>query len=175
MGRKGAQDSQSNTEKSMSSTSDHSSQEGESASQLHVLAVDDSVIDRKVIEKLLKNSCYKVTTMDSGRRALEFLGLGDDQNVANGLQVNMIITDYCMPGMSGHDLLKRVKESSKLKEIPVVVMSSENESSRKRRCLDEGAEEFLLKPVQISDVKRLRDYIRRNHKSDSYCPSGASI
>jgi len=175
MGSKGTQDSQSNTEQSMSSISDHASEEGESTSQLHVLAVDDSIIDRKVIEKLLKNSCYKVTTMDSGRRALEFLGLGDNQNVANGLQVNMIITDYCMPGMSGHDLLKRVKESSKLKEIPVVVMSSENESSRKRRCLDEGAEEFLLKPVQISDVKRLRDYIRRDHKSDRYCPTGASF
>jgi len=161
MGRKGSEYSQPKTKQSMPSTSDHSSEEGEITSQLHVLAVDDSIIDRKVVEKLLQNSCYKVTTMDSGKRALEFLGLGDDQNVVNDLQVNMIITDYCMPGMSGHDLLKRVKESSKLKEIPVVVMSSDNEASRKRRCLDDGAEEFILKPVQISDVKRLKNYICR--------------
>ena len=59
MGRKGSEDSQSKTEQSMPSTSDHSSEERESSSQLHVLAVDDSIIDRKVIEKLLQNSCYK--------------------------------------------------------------------------------------------------------------------
>lgn len=173
MGRKGFGDSQLRTEDTMPSTSDQSSRQGESTSQLHVLAVDDSTIDRKVIEKLLKNSCYRVTTVDSGRRALDFLGLGDDHNAVNDLQVNMIITDYCMPGISGYDLLKRVKESSKLKEIPVVVMSSENVPSRKRRCLDEGAEEFILKPVQISDVKRLREYMSRVQEESSYCPNGS--
>jgi two-component response regulator (ARR-A family) len=173
MGRKGSGDLQLRTEDSMPSTSDQSSEEGESTSQLHVLAVDDSIIDRKVIEKLLKNSCYRVTTVDSGRRALDFLGLGDDHNAVNDLQVNMIITDYCMPGMSGYDLLKRVKESSKLKEIPVVVMSSENVPSRKRRCLDEGAEEFIMKPVQVSDVKRLRDYMARVHEEGRYCRDGS--
>lgn len=167
MGRKGSEDS-------MPSTSDQSSEEGDRTSQLHVLAVDDSIIDRKVIEKLLKNSCYKVTTVDSGRRALDFLGLGDEHTAVNvnDLQVNMIITDYCMPGMSGYDLLKRVKESSKLREIPVVVMSSENVPSRKRRCLDEGAEEFILKPVQVSDVKRLREYMGGVHNEGGYCHVG---
>jgi len=158
----------------MPSISDQSTKEGESTSQLHVLAVDDSRVDRKVIEKLLKNSYYKVTTVDSGRRALEFLGLGDDHSAVNDLQVNMIITDYSMPGMSGYDLLKKVKESSKLKEIPVVLMSSENAPSRKRRCLDEGAEEFILKPVQISDVKRLKNYICRVHEEGTYCQFGTS-
>jgi len=59
MGRKGSEDSQSKTEQSMPSTSNLSSEEGETTSQFHVLAVDDSIIDLKVIEKLLQNSCYK--------------------------------------------------------------------------------------------------------------------
>lgn len=147
--------------------SDGFNQEGPSTSPPHVLAVDDSIIDRKVIEKLLKNSSYKVTTVDSGRRALEFLGLGEDHNAVHGneLKVNMIITDYCMPEMTGYDLLKRIKESAKLKEIPVVIMSSENVPSRMSRCLDEGAEEFILKPVQLSDVKRLKNYVHKGR----YC------
>lgn len=69
--------------------------------------------------------------------------------------VQLIITDYCMPEMTGYDLLKRVKESAELRGIPVVIMSSENSPSRIRRCLDEGAEEFLIKPVRPSDVSRL--------------------
>jgi two-component response regulator (ARR-A family) len=67
----------------------------------------------------------------------------------------MIITDYCMPEMSGYDLLKRVKESAELRGIPVVIMSSENSPTRIRRCLEEGAEDFLIKPVGASDVSRL--------------------
>nr|DAD42728.1 TPA_asm: hypothetical protein HUJ06_000958 [Nelumbo nucifera] len=108
--------------------------------QFHVLAVDDSLIDRKLIERLLKTSSYQVTTVDSGSKALEFLGLReDDQTDPNPpsvssnhheMEVNLIITDYCMPGMTGYDLLKKIKESSSLKDIPVVIMSSENVPSR---------------------------------------------
>ncbi|XP_060668791.1 two-component response regulator ORR4-like [Ziziphus jujuba] len=71
-----------------------------------------------------------------------------------GSKVNLIMTDYCMPGMSGYDLLKRVKGSS-WKDVPVVIMSSENVPSRINMCLEGGAEEFLLKPVQLSDLKKL--------------------
>jgi two-component response regulator ARR-A family len=47
--------------------------------------------------------------------------------------VNLIITDYCMPGMTGYDLLKKIKESSSLRDIPVVIMSSENIPARINR------------------------------------------
>lgn len=47
-----------------------------------------------------------------------------------GLKVDLIITDYCMPGMTGYELLKKIKESSTFKEIPVVIMSSENVLAR---------------------------------------------
>ncbi|CAD6241543.1 unnamed protein product [Miscanthus lutarioriparius] len=114
----------------------------------HVLAVDDSIVDRAVISRLLRSSKYRVTTVDSGKRALEVLSLDGDN-------VHMIITDYCMPEMSGYELLKRVKESTELREIPVVLMSSENSPARIRRCLEEGAEEFLIKPVRASDLSRL--------------------
>ncbi|KAL5854178.1 hypothetical protein ACOSQ4_003980 [Xanthoceras sorbifolium] len=52
-------------------------------SQFHVLAVNDSLIDRKLIERLLKTSSYQVTTVDSGSKALEFLGLNEDDDQTN--------------------------------------------------------------------------------------------
>ncbi|KAJ8762811.1 hypothetical protein K2173_022940 [Erythroxylum novogranatense] len=141
----------------------------------HVLAVDDSVIDRKLLERLLRVSSYRVTCVDSGDKALEYLGLLDDFDndsssssassssssqspQQEGLKVNLIMTDYCMPGMTGYDLLKRVKGSS-WKDVPVVVMSSENIPSRISMCLEEGAEEFLLKPVRQSDVEKLQQHL----------------
>ncbi|XP_047319511.1 two-component response regulator ARR8-like [Impatiens glandulifera] len=75
----------------------------------------------------------------------------------------MIITDYGMPGMTGYDLLKEIKESSFLKDIPVVIMSSENVPSRISRCLEEGAEEFFLKPVKKSDMNKLSHMMRTKH------------
>eukprot|EP01018_Ginkgo_biloba_P024739 Gb_03975 [translate_table: standard] len=132
-------------------------------SQIHVLAVDDCLIDRKVIERLLKTSFYKVTTVDSAPRALEVLGVNEQQPASdcnNDLKVNMIITDYCMPGMTGYDLLKTVKETKGLKEIPVVIMSSENVPQRVTRCLAEGAEDFIIKPLRLGDIKKLRSHIK---------------
>ncbi|XP_068659519.1 two-component response regulator ORR9-like isoform X1 [Aristolochia californica] len=176
-------------------------------SRFHVLAVDDSLIDRKLIERLLKTSSYQVTAVDSGSKALEFLGLADEErnndqpsvspdhqvitqfpcyflfwlrilvrllvsfpdfdgnfnSWKQEVEVNLIITDYCMPGMTGYDLLKKVKhQSSSLKDIPVVIMSSEDVPSRINRCLEEGAEEFFLKPVQLSDMKRLIPHLLKS-------------
>ncbi|XP_075512586.1 two-component response regulator ARR17-like [Primulina tabacum] len=126
----------------------------------HVLAVDDNLVDRKIVEKLLKNSSCRVTTAENGLRALEYLGLGDNNQSStvnnNVSKVNMIITDYCMPGMTGYELLKKIKESSVMKDVPVVIMSSENIPTRINKCLEEGAQMFMLKPLKYSDVKKLR-------------------
>ncbi|CAI8598301.1 unnamed protein product [Vicia faba] len=161
----------------------------EEQQHFHVLAVDDSVIDRKLLERLLRGSSCKVTCVDSGDKALKYLGLNIDEVDTNdsstetilesssplplplqlqeGIgKVNLIMTDYCMPGMSGYDLLKRVKGSS-WKDVPVVIMSSENVPSRITMCLEEGAEEFLLKPLQISDLQKLQPYFLKSLDNSS--------
>jgi two-component response regulator ARR-A family len=75
----------------------------------HVLAVDDKSVDHATIARILRGSRYRVTAVESATSALELL---------------MIITDYWMPGMTGYELLKRVKESAALRGIYVVIMSS---------------------------------------------------
>ncbi|XP_009777129.1 two-component response regulator ARR15-like [Nicotiana tabacum] len=138
------------------------------AQELHVLAVDDSHVDRKVIERLLKISCCKVTAVESGRMALQYLGFDGEKSSLgiDELKVNLIMTDYSMPGMTGYELLKKIKGSSTLSKIPVVIMSSEKILARIDRCLEEGAKEFLQKPVKLSDVKRLKDFILRGENDN---------
>ncbi|OWM90038.1 two-component response regulator ORR4-like [Punica granatum] len=144
-------------------------------SRFHVLAVDDSLIDRKLIETLLQVSSYRVTAVDSGREALKLLGLLEESkesedspaSTARGhheIDVNLIITDYFMPGMTGYDLLRKIKDSECYKDIPVVIMSSENVPSRISRCLEDGAEEFILKPVQLSDVSKLKPRLSKGSR-----------
>ncbi|KAG9457236.1 hypothetical protein H6P81_001744 [Aristolochia fimbriata] len=144
--------------------------QGSLCRSFHVLAVDDNPVDRKLLEKLLRrSSSWQVTCVESGKQALEYLGLlaeTTDGVTSSKLErrmvkVDLIITDYCMPGMSGYELMKAVKRSY-WKDVPIVIMSSENESSRVNRCFEGGAEEFLLKPVKISDVKRLQPRLARS-------------
>ncbi|KAL0369266.1 UNVERIFIED_CONTAM: Two-component response regulator ORR4 [Sesamum calycinum] len=162
---------------------DEEEEEEEKQQHFHVLAVDDSHIDRKLLERLLTVSSYQVTCVDSGDKALEYLGLlrieenhescersssssttvscASDPSKSSQQEiskVNLIMTDYSMPGLSGYDLLKRIKDST-WKDIPVVVMSSENVPSRINMCLEGGAEEFLLKPVTLSDLRKLHSHL----------------
>ncbi|WVZ75034.1 hypothetical protein U9M48_023130 [Paspalum notatum var. saurae] len=130
--------------------------EGEpAAAAVRVLVVDDSPVDRKVVELLLRNhkgaaAPFHVTAVDSGKKAMERL-------TAELAAVDVVLTDYCMPEMTGYDLLKAIKALGSPNPIPVVVMSSENEPQRISRCLTAGAEDFILKPLRSKDVQRLRD------------------
>ncbi|RCV06826.1 hypothetical protein SEVIR_1G203200v4 [Setaria viridis] len=148
------------------------------AAAVRVLVVDDSPVDRKVVELLLRNhkggaAPFHVTAVDSGKKAMELLGpkgqgrLDSSAADANELTVDIVLTDYCMPEMTGYDLLKAIKALSSPNPIPVVVMSSENEPQRISRCLTAGAEDFILKPLKSKDVQRLRNC------SNSAKPKGA--
>ncbi|KAF8693437.1 hypothetical protein HU200_038831 [Digitaria exilis] len=173
------------------------------AAAVRVLVVDDSPVDRKVVELLLRNHKggaapfhgqllllrlfiarpfhisldsvppHSVTAVDSGKKAMELLGpkgqgkLDSSAADANELTVDIVLTDYCMPEMTGYDLLRAIKALSSPNPIPVVVMSSENEPQRISRCLTAGAEDFILKPLKSKDVQRLRNCSQSGKPKDA--------
>ncbi|XP_075079861.1 two-component response regulator ORR4-like [Nicotiana tabacum] len=99
----------------------------------HYLLIQRSpMINQRTKIKGEKDTFYELTTAENGQKALELLGLVEGQysKSTRETNINLIITDYCMPGMTGNDLLKRVKGSSNLKEIHVVIVSSENVPTR---------------------------------------------
>ncbi|KAM0916631.1 hypothetical protein ACQ4PT_009998 [Festuca glaucescens] len=140
---------------------------------MRVLLVDDSPVDRKVVQLMLGSNTFAgsfhVTAVDSAKKAMEFLGLKDGKEQA----IDMVLTDYCMPEMTGYDLLKAIKAMSSLKPIPVIVMSSENEPQRISRCLKAGAEDYIVKPLQTKDVPRLRSCSNAKPK-DASCNAVSS-
>ncbi|KAK4785553.1 hypothetical protein SAY86_002242 [Trapa natans] len=71
---------------------------------------------------------------------------------------------WIVRSLNGSLRFRLAKESSVLKKIPVVVviMSSQNVLARVNQCLEEGAEDFIVKPVKLSDVRRLKDYMNRD-------------
>ncbi|GFP80766.1 two-component response regulator arr17, partial [Phtheirospermum japonicum] len=75
-----------------------------------------------------------VTTATSGLQALEFLGIVDvkqSSGVETIPKVNLVCSAYHMPpGMTGYELLKKIKESPATKDVPVVIVSSDTETTR---------------------------------------------
>ncbi|KAL3691536.1 hypothetical protein R1sor_005187 [Riccia sorocarpa] len=130
-----------------------------SKSEVRVLVVDDDKSSQRLVEKMLKKLSFSVTTTCSATEALVELGIDRNQS-RNSKDFDLIISDFVMPGMTGFELLQRLK-ASPLRNVPVVIMSSDNIQDRIDRCLSEGAKSYLVKPVRFDQIKELRSYIRK--------------
>ncbi|KAG2584439.1 hypothetical protein PVAP13_6KG305100 [Panicum virgatum] len=117
----------------------------------HVLLVEDSCVDRLVASRLLKSFNVRVTAVEGPKEALKFLDMEHD--------VQLILTDYCMPDMTGYDLLVEVKKSPKLNHLPVVITCTDDIPERIKMCLDGGAKDYIIKPIKVDNVSRLLSYI----------------
>ena len=85
---------------------------------------------------------FEISVASNGRDALE---------KATRVPPDVILLDLSMPEMDGGEVLARLKTDPKLRDVPVVVLSSE--SFRERECLDAGAEVFLSKPVAADNLR----------------------
>ncbi|WP_312185156.1 response regulator [Sphingobacterium sp.] len=71
----------------------------------------------------------------------------------DGNGVDLILSDYTMPEMNGYDLLLMIKQNEFLKDIPVIFLSGEDNSSTRINLLEAGAEDFILKPFNPLELK----------------------
>ncbi len=101
-----------------------------------VLIVDDSLTVREVEKKLLENKKYLVVTAVDGI---------DGWNKLHIEPFDLIISDVDMPRMNGIDLVKRIKSDSKLKDIPVMIVSYKDRAEDKIKGLNAGANYYLTK------------------------------
>ena len=121
-----------------SSTDDHGHQV---AKPLCILIVDDSELILVVLRELLATVGHHATTAVSGAEAIEVLGRGG---------IDLIISDYHMPGMDGLELLKALREMGN--EIPFFLMTGTAPEECREKALQIGADGFITKPVNIHEV-----------------------
>lgn len=110
-----------------------------------VLVVDSVVRDAAVTELLLQNFGYSVTAVRSAEEALELITI---------VVPALIVTDLVLPGMSGFDLLARIRQDPRLGKIPVLVQSAVPDTRIVDRCRGEGCTMYLRKPVRTEDLHR---------------------
>lgn len=107
-----------------------------------ILVADDEIINREILGEILRND-YDVIFAEDGRETLE--KVRDNKDI-----LSLVILDILMPGMSGLEVLKSLKEDEELSNIPVIVATSEKKTEVE--SLQLGATDFIPKPYPEVDV-----------------------
>lgn len=102
-----------------------------------ILAVDDDSSIRELLEFLLRTD-YNVVTKKDGMEAMMWLSEG---NIPD-----LIITDVDMPRLNGYEFFKNVRRSGFYRDIPIMVLSGLENSKLIITCLQQGADDYILKP-----------------------------
>ena len=108
------------------------------------LLVDDKPEIAKIIMIYLSSS-YQVVYMENPVKAISWMNEG---NIPDG-----IISDLNMPEMSGEEFVCYLKGNNLFNHIPILVLSSEESSSTRIRLLEEGAEDFIIKPFNPEELR----------------------
>jgi two-component system KDP operon response regulator KdpE len=115
-----------------------------------ILVVDDDENIRRVVSDALRHDSHSVWTAEDGRQALAVL---------QGQPVDLVITDFAMPGMDGLALVRSLRRTS---SVPVLVLTVRGDEKEKVRLLDEGADDYVVKPFGVSELlARVRALMRR--------------
>ena len=131
-----------------------------------VLVVDDQPANVKLLGVKLSSAGYEVLKAYSGEEAVE---------ISRKLQPDIILLDIIMPGMDGFEVTERLKQDPETSTIPIVLLTSLAGVDDNVRGLDAGADDFLSKPVNQTELftrvrslmrlKELQDQLRAREKS----------
>jgi len=108
-----------------------------------VLIVEDDEMLVKVLERLLSVSGFEVEATDNGEAALE---------LAEAARPDLIILDCLLPGMHGFEILRSLKGSGALKDIPVILLTAQDREEDIVRGLSLGASDYIVKPFKAKEL-----------------------
>ena len=101
------------------------------------MVVDDERLNRVMLSVNLQNSGCTVATAENGAQALEIL---------QSEPLDIVLLDLMMPEMDGFEVLSRLQADARLRDLPVIVISAEDDQDSVVRCIEMGAADYLPKP-----------------------------
>jgi len=120
------------------------------AERSRILVVDDETQISRVLKTTLNSQGYEVKTASNGEAGFDAI---------SDWLPDLLITDLSMPGMSGIELCRAVRERS---SIPIIVLSVRGEEKTKIEALDAGADDYVTKPFSVNELlARVRANLRR--------------
>ncbi len=126
--------------------------------QSFVLVVDDEEFIRDILARQLILQGHTVAVARNGRQALEMM---------RAQAFDLMLLDIMMPEMDGYQVLEHLKADPALRHIPVIVISALSQISNMVRCIELGAEDYMIKPFdQVLLKARVGASLERKHLRD---------
>ncbi len=118
-----------------------------------VLVVDDNENSRQLLARQLTAQGHRVMTADSGRSALAMM---------KDSPPDLVLLDLMMPDLNGFEVLHAMKAELELRNVPVIVTTGLHDQRGVVRCIEAGAQDYLLKPVNPTLLRaRMRSCLER--------------
>ncbi len=108
-----------------------------------LLVVDDNPANRDLLSRRLERKGFRVIVAEDGQRALDILATS---------RVDLVLLDVMMPGLSGLDVLRKVRETQPPSALPVVMVTAKAESDDVVEALEAGANDYVTKPIDFAVV-----------------------
>ena len=117
----------------------------------HILILEDEPSSRALLKAMLKSIGYNsVSETEDAETALEVL---------KEKKVNLILSDWLLPGMSGLEFFRAVRENEAYKEIPFLLVSGQSEKAQVIEAIKSGVDGYILKPFSVHDIRKRIDQI----------------
>ena len=111
-----------------------------------ILIVDDAPELLLLLRKLVARMGYQVETASGAVEALEIL---------RAKRVDLLLTDWAMPGMNGGELIATLKADERLRQIPTIVLTGHDTETERRDAEAVGCDRFLVKPIMRDELQRI--------------------
>ena len=117
-----------------------------------ILIVDDCKTTRKIIALYLKDAGYRTIMASNGVEAIEKL---------ISEKIDFIVSDLNMPQMDGIELIKWIRSNATFKNVPLIILSTEQDDLSRINGINTGASAFLTKPITkehlVNEVRNIFD------------------
>lgn len=107
----------------------------------HILVCDDDDSIQEIIQIILENNDFKVTTVSSGEQAYQ---------KAQGVSPDLLLLDFWMPGINGEETIKLFKTNSSTKNIPIVLVTALSQITKTYSEI--GADGLIEKPFEMDHL-----------------------
>ena len=108
-----------------------------------ILLIDDDTNLLQMVKLMLQRVGHEVQTASDGEKGIA---------MAADSQPDLAIIDVMMPGLSGYDVVRRMREDTRTARIPIVILTARSQPMDKHMALEAGANAFLSKPVTSQEL-----------------------
>lgn len=118
-----------------------------------IFCVEDDTNIRELIEYTLTSTGFEVKTFDCGQLFYEAI---------KAQKPSLVLLDIMLPDADGIEILKSIRQSQELADVPVIMLTAKSERMDKIKGLDSGADDYITKPFDILElISRIKAVLRR--------------